>query len=80
MTGPEHFKHAENWLFKAEQPDARGSAETAESCAAIAQVHMLGALTAAVLGRGSMTLADRHEWQMAIDPEYAAGQAAEVAR
>lgn len=80
MTGPEHYKHAENWLYKAEQPSARGGTETAESCAAIAQVHAVLAFTAATIGRGSLTPADRHEWQTAIDPEYAAEQAAEVTR
>jgi hypothetical protein len=45
-----------------------------------ALVHSVQALTVAVLGRGSLTLADRHEWQTAIDPEYAAEQDAEVTR
>lgn len=76
MTGPGHFRHAENWLYKAERPSARGGPETAESCAAIAQVHATLALTTATLVRGSLSLtpADWHEWQAAIDPEYAAGQ------
>ncbi len=47
MTGPEHYQKAENWLFKAEHPDARGGAETSESCAAIAQVHATLALALA---------------------------------
>jgi hypothetical protein len=80
VTGPEHFGHAGTWLFKAKHPDARSDAETAGSCAAIAQVHATLALTAATIGRGSLTPADRHEWQTAIDPQHAAGQAAPPCR
>lgn len=46
MTGPEHYQAAEQWLFKAEHEGARGGSETAESCAAIAQVHATLALAA----------------------------------
>jgi hypothetical protein len=45
---------------------------------ALAQVHMLGALTAAVVAGADLNPADRHEWQKAIDREYAAECAAEV--
>ena len=46
MTGPEHYRKAENWLFKAENPGAQGETETPESCAAIAHVHAQLALAA----------------------------------
>jgi len=47
-----------------------------------AQVHATLALTAAVIAASAHRLqpADRHEWMKAIDPDYAAGQAAEVTR
>ena len=51
-TGPEHYREAERWLFKAEKAGARGSGETPESCAAIAQGHATLSLAAATaLGR-----------------------------
>ena len=46
MTGPEHYQSAERWAYKAENTDARGGTETAESCAAVAQVHATLAGTA----------------------------------
>lgn len=54
--------------------------ETAMLLAAV--VYQLQALTAAVIATGAHRLspADRHEWQTAIDPEYAAEQNAEAAR
>jgi hypothetical protein len=36
-----HKVHAEQWVYKAANVEARGPAETAVSCAAIAQVHAL---------------------------------------
>ena len=47
-----------------------------------AQRDQVGALTAAVIAGTTPKLqpADRHEWLKAIDPDYAAGQAAEVTR
>jgi len=45
-----------------------------------AQVHATLALTAATLVRSGLAPADRHEWMRAIDPDYAAGQDAEVTR
>ena len=47
MTGPEHYRQAEVWAYKAKHSDARGGAETDISCAAIAQVHATLALAAA---------------------------------
>lgn len=53
MTGPEHYKAAENWLFKAEHHSARGAEETVESCAALAQVHATLAVAAAAALHGA---------------------------
>ena len=61
MTGPEHYKSAENWLFKAQDADARGKFETPESCAAVAQAHATLALAFAtdpILWQ--VSLHDRH--------------------
>jgi hypothetical protein len=44
--GRERYIKAEAWAFKAENPDARGPGETAESCAAIGQLHATLALAA----------------------------------
>lgn len=43
MTGLEHYKAAERWLYKAEHPGARGYGESAQSSTALAQVHFLAA-------------------------------------
>lgn len=67
MTGPEHYKQGEAWLFKAEHPDARGPAETTESCAAIAEVHATLALAAATVGTWVDVGSDR-EWREAVSP------------
>lgn len=72
MNGPAHYRKAEQVLAQVEDRDV--SAAMVAAFTAVAQVHATLALTAATLGRGSLTLADRHEWQLAIDPEYAAGQ------
>jgi hypothetical protein len=68
MTGPDHFREAERWLFKAQNPAAQGSAETVQSCAAIAQVHGILSLAAATAlnqdGTG-MLRADRQAWHSA---------------
>jgi hypothetical protein len=45
-----------------------------------AQVHATLALTVAVIDSAGQPPADRHEWMKAIDPDYAAEVAAEVAR
>lgn len=74
MNGPEHYRAAGQVLAQAENRSVTAAAVAAYT--AVAQVHATLALTAAVIARGSMTLADRHEWQMAIDPERAAEQAA----
>ena len=68
MTGPEHYRHAESWLFKAEHPDARGGEETSESCAAIAQVHATLALAAAtaLAVAHEMPIADHDGWHAAV--------------
>ena len=53
MTGPEHYRHAETWLFKAENESARGDNETPASCAAIAGVLAALALAAATALAGT---------------------------
>lgn len=69
MTGAEHYVQAELWTFKAEYADARGGTETAESCAAIAEVHATLALAAAtalrVTSPEGMNSADKQAWREA---------------
>lgn len=68
MTGPGHYTSAEQWLYKAQHEGARGDAETAESCAAIAQVHATLALAAATAmndGSGGMGAYDWDAWREA---------------
>lgn len=79
MNGPGNFREAALILVSDPCSYSCPHAGCAHEMAMIAraQVHATLALTAATLGRGSLTLADRHEWQMAIDPQYAAEQAAE---
>ena len=72
MRGDEHYKAAERWLYKAEQPGARGIAETTESCSAIANVHATLALAAAV----ALKTPSRSRWgKVAGRQEKAAGAA-----
>jgi hypothetical protein len=82
VNGPAHWREAD--LILTGDPCEYGCPHSGCShelrMIARAQVHATLALTAATIGRGSLTLADRHEWQMAIDPDYAAEQTAEVAR
>jgi hypothetical protein len=47
MSDMTHIAEAERWLYKAANSTARGDGETAESCAAIAQVHVTLASLAA---------------------------------
>jgi hypothetical protein len=65
MTGPEHYTSAEQWLYKAQNEDARGGLETAESCAAIAQVHATLALAAATALGTDQPQRDRVAWYAA---------------
>ena len=68
MTGPEHYEAAGLWLFKAERESARGTAETPESCAAIAQAHATLALAAATAlnpARDGYSDPDRAAWRKA---------------
>jgi hypothetical protein len=84
MTGPSNFREAsaitEDSRCDYGCPHAGCPHEMAYL--ARAQVHATLALTAAVIATTPRDLspADRHEWLMAIDPDYAAEQAAEVTR
>jgi len=60
MSGPEHYRDAELWLFKAQEPGARDGDETAESCAAIANAHATLALAAATALSGDEDLTGRY--------------------
>ena len=83
MTGPNNYREAV--LITEDSRCDYGCPHTGcpheMAYLARAQVHATLALTAAVIA-GSVTLspADRHEWMKAIDPDYAAGQDAEVTR
>jgi hypothetical protein len=85
VTGPWHYREATLLLMDDSGGCAYGCPHS--GCAheiasmARAQVHATLALVAAFVdGRSVLTPADRHEWLKATDPEYAAGQAAEVTR
>jgi hypothetical protein len=84
VNGPDSFREANDILLGDRCsygcPHTGCKHEMAMIGRAIA--HAIQANTAATLARGSLSLtpADWHEWQMAIDPEYAAEQAAEVTR
>lgn len=76
MTGPEHWRKAE-FLLETTGEDDHYRAYRLRA----AQIHATLALAAATMARNmALTPADRHEWQKAIDPEYAAEQAAEATR
>jgi hypothetical protein len=75
VNGPGHWRQAERLISRPRLSDPENLIITpSPEVIALAQVHATLALTAATLGRGSLTPAGRHEWQTAIDPEYAAGQ------
>jgi|HubBroStandDraft_6_1064221.scaffolds.fasta_scaffold00062_121 hypothetical protein len=82
MNGPSNYREATTIIEDARCdygcPFAGCQHEMAYLARAV--VHGLLALTAAVVLRTGLTPADRHEWQKAIDPEYAAECAAEVTR
>lgn len=83
MNGPQHWREADQILTKDDRcsygcPHTGCPHEMAMIGRAIA--HAIQALTVATVGRGGFTLADRHEWQTVIDPEYAAEQDATPAR
>jgi hypothetical protein len=83
VNGPGHWRQAERLISRPQMSDSENLIVTpSPEVIALAQVHATLALTAATLIRGSLslTLADWHEWLTAIDPEYAAEQAAEVTR
>jgi hypothetical protein len=65
MTGPEHYASAQQWLYKAAHEGARGGEETAESCAAIAQVHATLALAAATALGSEQYGSDSTAWHAA---------------
>jgi hypothetical protein len=82
VNGPAHWREAD--LILTSDPCSYGCPhsgcphEMAMIGRAIA--HSLLAAVTAVIGRGSLTPASRHEWQTATDPDYAAEQDAEVTR
>jgi len=84
MTGPNNFREAV--LITEDSRCDYGCPHTGcpheMAYLARAQVHAVLALTAATVATyaAAMTPADRHEWRKAIDPDYAAEQAAEVTR
>jgi hypothetical protein len=79
MNGPENYREAERLIEEANHV-GHSDPQRADGMVTAAQVHATLALTAATITRTSLTPADRHEWMKAIDPEYAAEQAAEVTR
>jgi hypothetical protein len=82
VNGPDNFSEANDILLgdacSYGCPHAGCVHEMAMIGRAIA--HAIQANTAAVIGRGSLTPAARHEWQTAIDPEYAARQGPPLCR
>jgi len=84
MTGPNNYREAV--LITEDSRCDYGCPHTGcpheMAYLARAQVHAALALTAAVITASAHRLqpADRHEWMTAIDPDYAAEQAAEVTR
>lgn len=82
MNGPDNFSEANDILVG--DPCSYGcphsGCEHEMAMIGRAIAHAIQGLAAAVIGRGSLTPAGRHEWQMAIDPDYAAEQNAEVTR
>lgn len=81
MTGPDHYQLAEVAQQAAAAIQANrqpGPEATATEALLDALVHATLALVAATMTRTGLTPADSHEWMKAIDPEYAAEQAAEV--
>lgn len=84
MSGPESHREA-RLILESDRcsygcPHTGCEHEMAVLAAAV--VYQLQALTAAVIATGAHKLmpADRHQWLTAVDPEYAAEQAAEVTR
>ena len=81
MTGAEHYREAERLLAAATldsvHPDGSPVIRDEPETLAAAQVHMLGALTAAVIAGAVMRPEDRDEWDRIIG---IAGPAAEVTR
>lgn len=84
MNGPQHWREADLILTGDADPCSYGCPHNGcpheMAMLTRAQVHATLALTAATMVRSGLTPADRHEWLKAIDPEYAAEQAAEVTR
>lgn len=84
MNGPQHWTEADLILTGDADPCSYGcphsGCEHEMAMLARAQVHAWLAAGAAVIAGTAHKIqpADRHEWLKAIDPEYAAEQAAEV--
>jgi len=83
MTGPTNFREAEALLDNGcDYGCPHSGCQHEMAYLARAQVHATLALTAATIitDAGCMSPADAHEWMKAIDPDYAAEQAAEAGR
>ena len=84
MNGPQHWREAD-LILTGEGGDCEygcphSGCQHEMRMIARAQAHGVLALTAAIAAAAAMAPADRHEWQKAIDPEYAGECAAEVPR
>ena len=84
MSGPDNYREATVILEDARCDYGCPHSGCPHEMAYLARalVHSVQALTAVVFAGTAHRLqpADRHEWMRAIDPDYAAGQAAEVTR
>lgn len=74
MNGPENYHEADLILAsdRCGYDCPHTGCEHEMRSIALAQAHGLLALAAAVIAGTALSPADRHEWQQAIDPEYAA--------
>jgi hypothetical protein len=82
MNGPDNYREADHIIIdeRCDYGCPHPGCPHEMAYLARALVHSVQALTAATLVRSGLTPADRHEWMKAIDPDYAAEQAAEVTR
>ena len=80
MNGPAHYGEAQAHLAVAEEIETDGDQDSMSAWhQRQAQVHATLALTAAVIAGARLDDPDRHDWLMATNPEYAAGQNASPA-
>ena len=82
MSGPAHYREADLILAgdRCDYGCPHTGCQHEMRMIGLAIAHALLALTAATMTRTGLTPADRHEWQKALDPEYAAECAAEATR